>query len=94
LAHSAALVPAGWLTAAQGAAALAAAMGLDKASGFDVSVMNAVSTSGHFPVRLNTWPHRMMYTKPADNGKDNNRCLKSTPSSGGMAMLSLIASCT
>jgi type II protein arginine methyltransferase len=33
---------------------------VDKASEFDVSLMNAVATSGHFPVRLNTWPHRMM----------------------------------
>ena len=33
---------------------------VDKASEFDVSLMNTVATSGHFPVRLNTWPHRMM----------------------------------
>lgn len=37
---------------------------VDKASEFDVSLMNVVATSGHFPVRLNTWPHRMM-SRPA-----------------------------
>ncbi|MGC5344778.1 50S ribosomal protein L11 methyltransferase [Streptomyces sp. DT171] len=30
------------------------------ADGFDVSLMNALSTRGHLPVRLNTWPHRFM----------------------------------
>ena len=29
-----------------------------QASGFDVRLLNATSTSGHFPVRLSTWPHR------------------------------------
>jgi arginine Nomega-methyltransferase len=37
---------------------------VDKASEFDVSLMNTVATSGHFPVRLNTWLHRMM-SRPA-----------------------------
>jgi type II protein arginine methyltransferase len=32
----------------------------DKASEFDVSLMNTVATSGHFPVRLGTRPHQMM----------------------------------
>lgn len=30
------------------------------AGGFDVRQMNAVSTRGHFPVRLSTWPHRII----------------------------------
>ncbi|MFE3325123.1 50S ribosomal protein L11 methyltransferase [Streptomyces sp. NPDC059176] len=30
------------------------------AGGFDVSLMNALATRGHFPVRLNTWPHRFL----------------------------------
>ena len=30
------------------------------ADGFDVSLMNAFSTRGHLPVRLNTWPHRFV----------------------------------
>ncbi len=30
------------------------------AAGFDVSLMNAFATRGHFPVRLGTWPHRLL----------------------------------
>lgn len=30
------------------------------ASGFDVSLMNTLSTRSHFPVRLSTWPHRYL----------------------------------
>ncbi|MFJ9416599.1 50S ribosomal protein L11 methyltransferase [Streptomyces sp. NPDC101227] len=30
------------------------------AGGFDVSLMNAASTRGHFPVRLHTWPHEIL----------------------------------
>lgn len=30
------------------------------AVGFDVSLMNAVATRGHFPVRLATWPHEVL----------------------------------
>lgn len=30
------------------------------AGGFDVSLMNTVATRSHFPVRLNTWPHRFL----------------------------------
>ncbi|WP_240468244.1 50S ribosomal protein L11 methyltransferase [Streptomyces dangxiongensis] len=30
------------------------------AGGFDVSLMNTVATRGHFPVRLDTWPHRFL----------------------------------
>ncbi|MFI9200066.1 50S ribosomal protein L11 methyltransferase [Streptomyces sp. NPDC053048] len=30
------------------------------AAGFDVSLMNAAATRGHFPVRLNTWPHEVL----------------------------------
>ena len=30
------------------------------ADGFDVSLMNVLSTRGHFPVRLNTWRHRFV----------------------------------
>ncbi|ATL25496.1 50S ribosomal protein L11 methyltransferase [Streptomyces formicae] len=33
---------------------------VDMASGFDVSLMNSLATPGHFPVRLNTWPHQML----------------------------------
>jgi predicted RNA methylase len=33
---------------------------VDKADEFDMSLMNTLATSGHFPVRLNTWPHRIM----------------------------------
>ncbi|WP_149184007.1 50S ribosomal protein L11 methyltransferase [Streptomyces sp. TRM49041] len=30
------------------------------ADGFDVSLMNTLATRGHFPVRLDTWPHRFL----------------------------------
>ncbi|MET9789278.1 50S ribosomal protein L11 methyltransferase [Streptomyces canus] len=30
------------------------------AGGFDVSLMNVLATRRHFPVRLSTWPHRML----------------------------------
>lgn len=30
------------------------------AGGFDVGLLNAVATRGHFPVRLPTWPHRFL----------------------------------
>jgi SAM-dependent methyltransferase len=30
------------------------------AGGFDVRRLNAVATEGHFPVRLSTWPHRVL----------------------------------
>ncbi|RLK58956.1 type II protein arginine methyltransferase [Actinokineospora cianjurensis] len=31
-----------------------------EAAGFDVSAFNVTATIGHFPVRLNTWPHRVL----------------------------------
>ncbi|MFI5801237.1 50S ribosomal protein L11 methyltransferase [Streptomyces sp. NPDC051561] len=34
------------------------------ASGIDVSLMNMLATRGHFPVRLNTWPHQVL-SEPA-----------------------------
>lgn len=30
------------------------------ASGIDISLMNVLATRGHFPVRLNTWPHQFL----------------------------------
>lgn len=30
------------------------------AGGFDVRLLNMVATQGHFPVRLSTWPHRVV----------------------------------
>lgn len=33
---------------------------VSNASGFDVSAFNAFSTLGYFPVRLNTWPYRLL----------------------------------
>ncbi|WP_441249460.1 50S ribosomal protein L11 methyltransferase [Kitasatospora sp. McL0602] len=33
---------------------------VDNASGFDVSLLNTLATAGHFPVRLHTWPHRLL----------------------------------
>ncbi|MFC4584814.1 50S ribosomal protein L11 methyltransferase [Sphaerisporangium corydalis] len=30
------------------------------AGGFDVGLLNGLATRGHFPVRLNTWPHRVL----------------------------------
>jgi type II protein arginine methyltransferase len=30
------------------------------AGGFDVRLLNTVATKGHFPVRLRTWPHRVL----------------------------------
>lgn len=30
------------------------------AAGFDVRQINTVATQGHFPIRLNTWPHRIV----------------------------------
>jgi type II protein arginine methyltransferase len=41
----------------------AAVAGLNRvrsAADYDVSLMNTVATPGHFPVRLNTWPHRTL----------------------------------
>ncbi|TSB26002.1 50S ribosomal protein L11 methyltransferase [Streptomyces benahoarensis] len=31
-----------------------------EAHGFDVSLMETVATRGHFPVRMHTWPHRLL----------------------------------
>jgi SAM-dependent methyltransferase len=31
-----------------------------RAGGFDVSRLNAFATPGHFPIRLHTWPHRVL----------------------------------
>lgn len=31
-----------------------------EAAGFDVSLLNVTSTRGHFPVRLDTWPHQLL----------------------------------
>ncbi|GAA3060134.1 50S ribosomal protein L11 methyltransferase [Actinokineospora globicatena] len=31
-----------------------------EAAGFDVSAFNITATTGHFPVRLATWPHRVL----------------------------------
>jgi predicted RNA methylase len=33
---------------------------VSKADEFDLSLMNTVATRGHFPVRLNTWPHHLV----------------------------------
>lgn len=30
------------------------------AAGFDLRLLNGVATQGHFPVRLSTWPHRLL----------------------------------
>ncbi|MBA8928693.1 type II protein arginine methyltransferase [Kutzneria viridogrisea] len=30
------------------------------AAGFDMRALNVTATSGHFPVRLSTWPHRVL----------------------------------
>jgi type II protein arginine methyltransferase len=30
------------------------------AGGFDVGLLNGLATRGHFPVRLSTWPHRLL----------------------------------
>lgn len=30
------------------------------AGGFDVGLLNGLATRGHFPVRLSTWPHRIL----------------------------------
>jgi type II protein arginine methyltransferase len=38
---------------------------VDKAAGFDVSVMNVAATRGHFPLRLWTWPHEVL-SEPAE----------------------------
>lgn len=40
-----------------------AAIGLNRASyagGYDVRLLNMVSTPGHFPIRLSTWPHQVV----------------------------------
>jgi hypothetical protein len=39
------------------------AVGLNRvgdAGGYDVRLLNTVGTRGHFPIRLNTWPHRVL----------------------------------
>ncbi|MFG2910288.1 methyltransferase domain-containing protein [Kitasatospora sp. NPDC048286] len=33
---------------------------VNRAGGFDVSRLNAFATPGHFPIRLHTWPHRVL----------------------------------
>ncbi len=33
---------------------------VSSAAGFEVDLFNTVATRGHFPVRLATWPHRML----------------------------------
>jgi predicted RNA methylase len=33
---------------------------VSNAGGFDVRLLNTVATRGHFPVRLRTWPHRVL----------------------------------
>jgi predicted nicotinamide N-methyase len=33
---------------------------VSSAGGFDVRLLNALATPGHFPVRLRTWPHRLL----------------------------------
>ncbi|MFE0699542.1 50S ribosomal protein L11 methyltransferase [Streptomyces sp. NPDC058872] len=33
---------------------------VDHALGFDIGLINSLSTAGHFPVRLHTWPHTML----------------------------------
>lgn len=38
---------------------------VEEACGFDVSAINSLATPGHFPVRLATWPHRML-SDPAE----------------------------
>src|SRR5262249_36770306 len=34
--------------------------GVHQVSGFDLRLFNQVATSGHFPIRLQTWPHRLL----------------------------------
>jgi predicted nicotinamide N-methyase len=40
--------------------ALGALNRVGDAGGYDVSLLNRLATPGHFPVRLNTWPHRLL----------------------------------
>ncbi|MET0763900.1 MAG: 50S ribosomal protein L11 methyltransferase [Blastococcus sp.] len=40
--------------------ALSALNRVGEAGGYDVSLLNRLATGGHFPVRLNTWPHRLL----------------------------------
>lgn len=39
-----------------------------RAAGFDVHAFNCFSTRGHFPVRLSTWPHRLL-SQPVELAK-------------------------
>jgi len=34
--------------------------GVHQVSGFDLRLFNQVATPGHFPIRLQTWPHRLL----------------------------------
>ncbi|MET9690814.1 50S ribosomal protein L11 methyltransferase [Streptomyces sp. NPDC006514] len=58
------------------------------AGGFDVSLMNTLSTRGHLPVRLSTWPHRFLSETTAVVGFD----LAEDPLEPGERQIDLTAS--
>lgn len=73
-----------------------AVVGLNRvstAAGLNVEALNELATDGHFPVRLHTWPHRLLTdpvevaafefaTDPLD---DSEVTLRVTPTTGGTA---------
>jgi SAM-dependent methyltransferase len=57
------------------------------AAGYDVRPLNRFATAGHFPVRLNTWPHRLL-SEPQELVRFD---LESDPLGDGLRHLSATA---
>jgi type II protein arginine methyltransferase len=63
------------------------------AAGFDVRLFNSVATVGHFPVRLNTWPQRLLsapvevvrFDLQSDPLVDDSRLICMHPTTQGVA---------
>jgi type II protein arginine methyltransferase len=63
------------------------------AGGYDVSLLNRFATPGHFPVRLMTWPHRLLsepvellrFDLANDSLEDGRRRVALSPSEDGTA---------
>jgi predicted RNA methylase len=65
--------------------------GVQTVSGFDLRLFNRVATPGHFPIRLTTWPHRLLseptellrFDFARDELADGHRRFELRPSAGG-----------
>jgi type II protein arginine methyltransferase len=73
--------------------ALAQLNGVQTVSGFDLRLFNRVATPGHFPIRLTTWPHRLLseptellrFDFARDELADGHRRFELRPNAGGRA---------